>query len=126
MKFELDNAVDSKYLIQSYTEDSFTINNECITSNIIISANKLIQNWPPQTMADLAVQHLDTIITLEPEIVLLGTGNRLIFPDQLIISTFTSRHIGVETMDTGAACRCFNLLQSDGRNVVAALLLQGI
>ncbi len=126
MKLKLDNTVDIKYLIQSYTEDSFTINNECITSNIIISANKLIQNWPPQTIADLAVQHLDEIITLEPEIVLLGTGNRLIFPDQLIISTITSRQIGLETMDTGAACRCFNLLQSDGRNVVAALLLQGI
>ncbi len=126
MKFELDNPVDSKYLIQSYTEDSFTINNERITSNIIISANKLIQNWPPQTIADLALQHLDEIITLEPEIVLLGTGNRLVFPDEMIISTITSKHIGVETMDTGAACRCFNLLQSDGRNVVAALLLQGV
>jgi uncharacterized protein len=126
MKLELDNAVDSKYLIQSYTEDSFTINNERITSNIIISANKLIQNWPPQTIADLALQHLDEIITLEPEIVLLGTGNRLVFPDEMIISTIMSKHIGVETMDTGAACRCFNLLQSDGRNVVAALLLQGV
>jgi len=125
MKFVLDTAIDSKYIIQSYTEDSFTINNECITSNIIISANKLIQNWPPRSIADLAMQHLDAIITLEPEIVLLGTGNSLIFPDQAIISTITSKHIGVETMDTGAACRCFNLLQSDGRNVVAALLLHG-
>jgi uncharacterized protein len=125
MKFELDNDEDSKYLIQSYTEDSFTINHECINSNIIISANKLIQNWPPQAIADLAVQHLEEIINQEPEIVLFGTGNHLIFPDPLIISTLTSRQIGVESMDTGAACRCFNLLQNDGRNVVAALLLQG-
>ena len=126
MKILFDNGAANNYRIQSYSADSFTINNERITSGILISAKRLIPNWPPQTMADLATQHLETIIALEPEIVLFGTGKRLIFPDEMIISTITSRYIGVEFMDTGAACRSYNLLMSDDRKVVAALLLQGV
>ena len=121
----LDNGADGKNRIFSYTADSFTVNNEHITSSIIISVDKLIRNWPPQTFADLATQHIEPIIALEPEVVLLGTGSRMHYPDEPFISAIVLKNIGLEVMDTGAACRSYNLLLSEGRNVVAAMFLQG-
>lgn len=125
MKIQFDYGAANNYRIQSYSATSFTINNETISSSIVISAQKLISDWPPQKIDDITAQHLERIIDLEPEIVLFGTGNRLVFPHETIISSISSRNIGFEIMDTGAACRSYNLLMSDDRNVVAALFLQG-
>lgn len=122
MKIELDKIHSSYNRIDSYTADSIIINGKPYTSSLIISPKQLILDWEPESFSSLATQHFDRITALEPEIIILGTGHQIHFPDEQIIAQILELNIGLETMDTGAACRCYNLLISEGRNVVAALL----
>ncbi|MDH5571682.1 MAG: Mth938-like domain-containing protein [Gammaproteobacteria bacterium] len=94
-----------------------------VTQSIILSGQGLICNWPPATLAQLTMEHIDIISSLEPELVLLGTGARLQFPVSEILAPLHQRGIGLEIMDTAAACRTFNILMSEGRKVAAALLI---
>ena len=94
-----------------------------VTQSIIISGQELISDWEPASLAELTIKHIDIISSLEPELVLLGTGARLQFPANEILTPLHQRGIGIEVMDTAAACRTFNILMSEGRNVVAALLM---
>ena len=72
-----------------------------------------------------AAQHEGAVLALEPELVVFGSGERLRFAAPALLRGLIERRIGVETMDTAAACRTFNVLAGEGRCVVAALLLDG-
>jgi len=93
-----------------------------LTRSFIISPKQLIEDWAPRQLDELLAEHLEEVIALEPEVVLLGTGERLDFPDVAILAELTSRQIGVEVMDTAAACRTYNILMNEGRKVVAGLI----
>jgi uncharacterized protein len=71
----------------------------------------------------LAEAHFEVIAGLEPEIVLLGTGGRQRFPRPSLLRSLLARGVGVEIMDTAAACRTYNIIMLEGRRVAAALLL---
>jgi uncharacterized protein len=145
MQFNLDNTPDS-YTIRSYSPGKALINlpvymiqsNDdadadlpaptrisqiTITRSAIVTSHRLIDDWPPQTLDEIGARHIDTLAELGPEIVLLGCGERLRWPDPALTAPLLERGIGVEIMDTGAACRTFNILISERRNVAAALLL---
>lgn len=115
---------DSQNYIQAYSEQQIQINDQLFQHSLIVTPTILISDWPPQTFAELRTEHWQPLINLTPEIILLGTGNELhlLHPDWQIL--LHAKHIGVETMNTGAACRTYNLLVSEGRKVVAALLLK--
>ncbi len=81
-----------------------------------------ITAWPVENVGALADTHFDQILAANPEVVLLGTGPTLQFPHPRLYKALTARQIGVEVMDTNAACRTFNILMSEGRRVVAAIL----
>ena len=123
MKIEIDSENANFYKISSYSDDSFKIKDNIIKSNIVISKDRLIENWFEKAYPHLAVQHLDEIIAWQPEIIILGTGKQLTFPDSEFITYVTSKNIGFEVMDTGAACRSYNLLIDEHRDVVACLFL---
>jgi uncharacterized protein len=106
------------YTIRSYAAGELKINDQTLHHSVIVTPTQLIDPWDPN---DLAI-----ILTLNPEIVLLGTGERLKFPAAELLAPFLQRGIGIECMDTGAACRTFNVLVSEGRQVVAALMLSNI
>jgi uncharacterized protein len=89
---------------------------------IVIAARRLVSDWPLQRVEELTVEHLATIFELQPDIVIIGTGNRQHFLPPLLMMEFLGQGIGAEVMSTAAACRTFNVLVSEGRNVVAALL----
>lgn len=93
-----------------------------LNASLIVSPEQLLTDWPPQTLAELQAEHWASVLALRPEVVLLGTGARLVFPPPAVLSACYQAGIGVEVMDTGAACRTFNILAAEGRNVVAALL----
>ena len=95
------------------------------TSPIIVSATELVSDWPVPAAEALTEQHLDAVLALNPEVVLIGTGERQIFLAPALMMVFYSRGVGVEVMTTDAACRTFNVLVSESRNVVAALLPVG-
>lgn len=126
MKIELDSENSAANKIISYSDDSFTLKNKLIKSNIVISKDKLIENWSIDSYKNLAMQHMDSIISWQPEIILLGTGNESGFQNFELLSYITSKQIGLEIMNTGAACRSYNLLIDEGRNVVACLFLPSI
>jgi uncharacterized protein len=89
---------------------------------IILAPNTVVDDWRPQSVADLEDQDFAGLLDLEPEIALLGTGAKqhLLRPEQL--AGFYRCGVGVEVMTTEAACRTFNVLVMDGRKVVAGLL----
>ena len=68
--------------------------------------------------------HFASLVETNPELVVFGSGNALRFPRQAWIRSLIEARIGVETMDTGAACRTYNILAGEGRRVVAALLVE--
>lgn len=83
------------------------------------------QAWPPQAVADLQAHHFDPVLALGAELVVFGSGPRMQFIHPSLYRALIDRRVGFETMDTAAACRTFNVLASEGRAVVAALLVGG-
>lgn len=123
MKIELDSENPASNKIISYSDDSFTLKDKVIKSNIIVSNDRLIENWRVASYKILALQHMNSIIEWQPEIILLGTGKESGFQNYELLSYFAAKKIGFEIMNTGAACRSYNLLIDEGRNVVACLFL---
>lgn len=122
MKFSEDHS-EGGYLIQRYAVGSFLINGREYGESLIVLPQQLVAHWRPRSALDLATPDLDPILALEPKIILLGTGVTQIFPAWEIFTETFRRGIGVEVMDTGAACRTYNVLMSEGRRVAAALIL---
>ena len=79
-------------------------------------------DWVPPAIADLTVEAIAPLLDPLPEFILIGTGARLARPPRALVEALDARGIGVETMDTAAACRTYNVLLAEGRSVVAALL----
>lgn len=125
MKIELDIPAPDRNIIESYSSAGIIINKVLYQHSIIIRAGESIEDWPPSSLADLLPTHFDRIIELAPELVLLGTGCRLQFPPQEVLAALMSRQIGIEVMDTAAACRAYNFIAGEGRKVVAAMLTIG-
>lgn len=82
-----------------------------------------MEDWPPQVFEDITLEHLEPALALEPEILIIGTGPSLQFPEARIMAEIQQHGIGLEVLDTAAACRTYNVLVSENRNVVAALLM---
>jgi uncharacterized protein len=122
MKFTLE-ATSRVNLIRGYSAQEIRIGEQRLQASCIVSADSVIAEWAPQSFADLAPEHLEAILALKPELVLLGTGLSQRFPPSNIRSAFTARGVGLEVMDLGAACRTFNILVQEERRVVAALFL---
>lgn len=111
------------YYITAYAAGEITINDKRFKNNLIVAPNQIIENWPPQALNNIQISDLTAIRQLQPDIVLLGSGVNTEFPAVEIIGFFHQQHIGVEVMNTRSACRTFNVLISEGRRVVAGLIL---
>jgi uncharacterized protein len=122
MKIEREMGVGS-HLIRSYAPGKVKVNDTVYTSSIVLTPDEVLPEWPPGAFTDLAPEHFDAIAARRPEVVILGTGAKLKFPSPSILAPLTRAGVGVEVMDTAAACRTYNILASDGRRVVAALLM---
>jgi uncharacterized protein len=122
MKLHLTTA-ENQYLITGYGDSFVEINKRRYASNLIVMADKLILDWHATDFASLAEAHFETILTLKPEVVLLGTGEKHQFVHPKIVQKLTAQGIPLECMTTVAACRTYNFLMSEGRNVAAALLI---
>ena len=96
-----------------------------LSSSFIISPRHLIQDWPPISIEALLPEHLLPLIELQPEVVIIGTGQKLQFPESKVLAQFHNQQLGVEIMDTAAACRTYNILMMEGRFVVAGLINPG-
>lgn len=124
MKISLDNYPENHNRIDGYRDGTIIINTTEYHRSLIIIPEQPVLDWPPDTFTDIAVQHLDIVISHQPDILLLGTGNNMQFPAPELIENLFLAGIGLEVMDSWSACRCFNLLLSEGRKVAAALILE--
>jgi uncharacterized protein len=110
------------YTIVGHRDGVVQVNGERLGRSFVVAPNRLIRDWPPRRLEELEAAHLAQLVELEPELVLLGVGDRLRFPHPELLRSLLERGIGVEVMDTAAACRTYNLLKGDGRRVVAAMI----
>ena len=83
-----------------------------------------VRRWAPQRIDQLQAAHFEQALALEPELVIFGSGQRHRFIPAGLVRCLIERGIGVEMMDTAAACRTYNVLASEGRAVIAALLFE--
>lgn len=118
-----DESTRSVYLVRAYAPGEVQIAERLIQRSCLLCADR-IEEWRPQTLSQLSAPDLEPIFALQPEIVVLGAGPTQRFPDSALMAAVWSRGIGLEVMDTGAACRTYNILVTEDRRVVAALLLQ--
>jgi len=123
MKIQFDAGGTGQNFIHAYGPGQITINQQAHRRSLLVTPSRLITDWPPQSFSDLLERHFDQIRELNPEVVVLGTGARLQFPRTADTRALIQANIGLEVMDTGAACRTYNILMQDGRRVVAALLM---
>lgn len=93
-------------------------------SSVIVPWQGAVQPWPVKDFESLDEASFETVLALAPELVIFGSGSRLRFPRPAILRALMARRIGIETMDTPAACRTYNVLLAEGRAVVAALLFE--
>ncbi|HHO68041.1 MAG TPA: hypothetical protein ENK12_03320, partial [Gammaproteobacteria bacterium] len=123
MHFARDDF-NSELLVRAWSPGELRVGDRRYRRNLVLTTERVIEDWAPQCFEDLDAACLDALAELEPEVVLIGTGETLRFPAPACTAGLLSRGVGVEVMDTGAACRTFNILLSEGRRVVAALLLR--
>lgn len=109
--------------ISGYGPGWVAVNGEKISSSIVISAMGARFAWNCAQFEDLQASHFEQLAALDAELVLFGSGGRIRFPQAQMLQSLYARRIGIETMDTQAACRTYNFLAGEGRRVVAALLL---
>ncbi|MGH8618813.1 MAG: Mth938-like domain-containing protein [Burkholderiales bacterium] len=122
MKLHLQGAAGLN-LITGYGAGYVAVNGVRHTVSLILTADTLLR-WPPTAFAALAAGHFDNVVQLAPEILVLGTGARLQFPAPPLTRALVEARIGVEVMDTPAACRTYNILMGEGRKVAAALIIE--
>jgi uncharacterized protein len=109
-------------LIRAHGGGELRVNENIYRGAVILSASTVIAEPNIQNLDDLIAIDVSRILALEPELVLLGTGARQIFPAPSFGAQFLRAGIGFEVMDTGAACRTFNVLVGEQRRVAALLL----
>jgi len=121
MKLHLTRA-EGNQLITGYGEGWVQINTIRYEQSLVVMPEKVIPEWPAK-FEDLTAEDFAKLAELKPEVVLLGTGTTIRFVHPRITAALTEIGVAVECMDTAAACRTYNILMSEGRQVTAALLI---
>jgi uncharacterized protein len=116
---------NNTYAVQSYTENEVKVNSLIYEQSLIIHAEGVISPWLIHTLKELDVAHLEALVSLRPEVILLGhqEGATIQAPIALY-GQLATQGIGLECMSIGAACRTFNVLLSEGRKVVLGLIFK--
>jgi uncharacterized protein len=122
MKLHL-NTTDGLNTISAHGPGFVIVNQNRHATALIVMPDKLIAPWPAPPIETLGVADFASLMELKPELVVFGCGPSFRFPDARIMAAFSKAKIGFDVMDTPAACRTYNVLMSEGRNVAAALLV---
>jgi len=110
--------------ISGYGPGWVGVGSEKITSSVVIGSKGQRFEWACQRFEDLSAAHFATLADLSPELVIFGSGARIRFPQPAWLAPLYTKRIGIETMDTQAACRTYNILAGEGRDVVLAVLIE--
>jgi len=122
MKFSQEFG-EGSYVISSYDRGYVQVNEAVYRDSLILMPECLDASWAPARFEEVTAEDMQSVAELAPEIVLLGTGSHQRFPHPAVLRPLLERGIGVEVMDTAAACRTYNIIMAEGRQVAAALLM---
>lgn len=112
---------DFRYVLRAVRADHVLVNDRELRRSFILTPHVLVEAWAHA--GELQAADMDAILALDPEVVLLGTGERQRFPAAAVMAACLTRGIGIEVMDSAAAARTFNVLAGEGRRVVAGFIL---
>ncbi len=121
MDFNLE-VPQGHLFVRSVGEKGIRVGDDYLNCAFILSGQNLLADWDVTRPEDIGEASLQPIFDMQPELVLIGTGKTQVFLPPQVQALFFQRGIGFEVMTTDAACRTFNILVSEGREVVAALL----
>jgi len=119
----LTEDLTERTLISSYTAESICIGETTYHSSILILPSGEVLTWPVQQLEDIQEEHCQTIIQHQPEMIIIGTGQKHQLPNLDLIRHFANHKMGIEVMSTPAACRTYNVLALENRHVAAGLIL---
>ena len=122
MKFHPD--VIHTQFVQAYGPGWVQVAQERSVTSVVLDAGGARFAWQCGRFEDLTSAHFEQLAQLQPELVIFGSGTRLRFPPAALTRALIDRQIGLETMDTQAACRTYNVLASEGRRVAVGLLME--
>ncbi len=122
MDLSLDRP-EGYLFVRRVAPHGITVVDRELNTSFILSPERAIEDWPVSSATQLDDSHVESVLELKPELVLLGTGTRQQFPPASFMAGFLRRGIGIEVMDNAAAARTYDLLASEGRRVVAAFIL---
>ena len=122
MKLQLSRP-DGSNQITSCGAGFVSVNGKRYEHSLVVTPERIHTDWPVAELARLGAEHFRGILAAGPEVVLLGTGARLQFPRPEVLRPLVDAGIGYEVMDTAAACRTYGILVAEGRQVVAALIV---
>ena len=120
-----EHGNEAQFFVRRADAMTVTVIDRTLTNSVLLSADEAVEDFPARLVGDLDTVAIDRVLALQPEVVLLGTGARAVFPAQAVLGAFLKRGIGLETMDNAAAARTFNVLIGEGRKAVALFLLPG-
>jgi uncharacterized protein len=123
MKLHADK-IPSLNTVTAYDEQHIEVNALRYGYSILLMPSIAVQAWSISAFSQLGESHFQAILGQKPELVIVGTGSRQHFAHPKLYAELARAHIGVEFMDTGAACRTYNILMTEGRLVLAALIIE--
>jgi uncharacterized protein len=116
---------ERQLFVRTADASSVTVIDRVYTRSLLLDTDRVIEDFPARRVEDLDAPAIEKVLSLEPEVVLLGTGARITFPPAAVLAEFLKRRVGLEAMDNAAAARTFNVLIGEGRRAVAVFLLPG-
>lgn len=123
---QLSHDLPEGYLFfRACSAHAVTVVDRELTRSFLLAPDRLVEDWPVVSADQFDLAAVDIVAALDPEVVLLGTGKRQVFPSREAQAALLRRRIGIEVMDNAAACRTYNLLAGEGRRVIAAIMLGG-
>ena len=122
MDLSFDRPGDYQY-VRRVDERRITVNENAYERSFLLAPDRVEENWPVTDAKQLAAADIEPILAMQPELVLLGTGTRQVFPPATFMAGLLQRGVGIEVMDNAAAARTYDLLAGEGRRVVVAFIL---
>ena len=122
MKFSLDSP-SVQFSIQGYEPGAVAVGGKVYNTNVLVMPDWIDPEWTPQTIADLSENHVLEMLARKPELILIGTGVRQVFPPRRLFAEAIAAGVGYEIVSTEAACRTYNVVLAEGRTVLAGLIL---
>ena len=114
---------DYEFFLRRADGRSALVNERTLDRSFVIAPTTLVDDWAVHDAQGMVAADIEPLLALTPELVLLGTGDRQVFPPVEVMAACLTRGIGIEVMDNAAAARTFNVLAGEGRRVVAGFVI---